>query len=73
MAGAQCKEAKSHLYAALYLRHTEAGCEESILAAIATAPDHKKAYMSGGALGENGLIMHGNIRACYYICTSNDH
>ena len=46
MAGAQCKEAKSHLYAALYLRHTEAGCEESILAAIATAPDHKKAHMS---------------------------
>lgn len=37
MAGAQCKEAKSHLYAALYLRHTEVGCEESILAAIATA------------------------------------
>ena len=41
----QCKEAKRHLYVALYLRHTKAGCEESILATIATAPDHKKAYI----------------------------
>ena len=45
LARAQCKEAKSHLYAALYLRHTEAGCEESILAAIAAAPEHKQAYI----------------------------
>lgn len=45
LAGVQCKEAKSHLYAALYLRHTEAGCEESILAAIAAASENKKAYI----------------------------
>ena len=45
MSGAQCKEAKNHLYAALYLRHTEEGCEESILAANAAAPEYKKAYV----------------------------
>lgn len=40
LAGLQYKKAKSHLYAALYLRHTEAGCEESILAAIAAVPEN---------------------------------
>lgn len=45
MSGMQCKEAKGHLYAAFYLRYTEEGCEESILAAIAAAPEPKKAYV----------------------------
>ena len=41
----QYKKAKSHLYAALYLRHTKKGYEKSILAAIAVAPEYKKAYI----------------------------
>lgn len=45
MLGIQCKEAKSHFYVALYLRHIEKRCEKSILAAIAAAPEHKKTYV----------------------------
>ena len=41
----QCKEAKSHLYKTLYLRHTEEECEESILAANAAIREHQKAYI----------------------------
>lgn len=56
---------KSHLYAALYLCHTEEGCK---LAAVAAAPEHKKAILSksGGVLEGNGLIMYGSTPTCYF-------
>ena len=41
LTGDACKQARSHLYAALYFRKTSMGCEESIEAAIKTAPNQK--------------------------------
>lgn len=41
----QYKKVKSHLYIALYLRHTKAGYEELILAVIAATSENKKAYI----------------------------
>lgn len=41
----QCKEAKSHLYAILYLYYTEERFKKLILAVIATALKHKKSYI----------------------------
>lgn len=42
MSGIQCKKAKIHLYAVLYLCYTEEKCEEPILAAIFTNQSIKK-------------------------------
>lgn len=67
MAGVQCKEAKSHFYIALYLHHTEAECEKSILAATATAPDHKKAYIKQEWWSiRRKWAYYGSIYTCCY-------
>ena len=39
--GVNCKEARSHLYTALYYRKTSMGCEQSIETAMKTAPNEK--------------------------------
>lgn len=41
LAGDRCKKSRDHLYKALYLRKTGGGCEDSITAALAAAPDQK--------------------------------
>ena len=43
LAGPKCKKSFEHLYHALYFRLTKGGCEESIQAALAHAPDEEKA------------------------------
>lgn len=45
LVGDKCKEARRHLYSALYYRKTSMGCEDSINLAIQAASTHKKAYL----------------------------
>lgn len=45
LAGDACKEARRHLYSALYYRKTSMGCEDSINSAIQAAPANKKTYL----------------------------
>ena len=45
LVGPNCKNAKKHLYDALYFRKTELGCDDSLKKALAAAPEEKRQYI----------------------------
>lgn len=67
LAGDACREARRHLYGALYYRKTSIRCEDSINSAIQAAPANKKTYL------KREWLNNGKLCKTAFIFTFTKH